>query len=144
MVWGEGRSCQAYMRECSKLTVNGEAELAEASIERIEGRFDRLDHSRVEIRRCIILGVRRRCIQRRKQSMFAGDAEVAATQKARVHWLNGGLDIPRITANIAHDFASSVAARGLLHLDGGNSLLGGTPTTQEVETTSGLRHDGYS
>jgi len=124
--------------------VNGEAELAEASIERIEGRFDRLDHSRVEIHGCIVLGVRRRCIQRRKRLVFAGDAKVAATQEARIHWLNGGSDITRSTAGIAHNFASSVAARGLLRLKGGNNLLGGTPTTQEVETTSGLGHDGYS
>ena len=76
--------------------------------------------------------------------MFAGDSKVTATQKARIHWLNGGLDITRGTAGVAHNFAPSVAARGLLHLERGNDLLVGTPATQEAETTSGLRHDGYS
>jgi len=76
--------------------------------------------------------------------MFADDSKVAAAQKARIHWLNGRLDITRGVAGVAYDFTPSVVARGLLHLKRDNNLLGRTPTTQEVETTSGLRHDGYS
>ena len=39
---------------CSKPTVNGEAELAEAPIEGIDGRFNCLDHSWVELRGRIV------------------------------------------------------------------------------------------
>jgi len=62
MVWEVLVSGACTGTECSGLTVDGEAELAEASIERIDGRFDCLDDSRVEVCGCIVLGVRRRCI----------------------------------------------------------------------------------
>lgn len=44
----------------------------------------------------------------------------------------------------AYDFTSSVVALRLLDLKGGSNLtplIEGTPTTQEVETTRGLRHE---
>ena len=83
---------------CSKLTVNGETELAEASVQRIETRFDCLDHSRVESCECVMLRVRRRCIWQRRQFVPVDDAKVTAAQKAGIRWLDRGLKITRSRA----------------------------------------------
>ena len=57
-----------------------------------------------------------------------------------------GLVIARSTNRVAHNFTSSVVARRFLRFDRSSSLtllIEGTPTTQEVKTTSGFGHDGY-
>jgi hypothetical protein len=78
--------------------------------------------------------------------MLADDPEVTIAQKARICWLQKRLKNNPQCRKGRSQLHPSVVARRLLRLKWGDNLVllvERTPTTQEVETTSGFGHEGH-